>query len=48
MNKKALDTLEYPKIIARLVEFADFSASADLARQLRPTADVELAACPAG
>ena len=43
MNEKALVTLEYPKIIGRLVEFADFSASADLARQLRPTADVELA-----
>ena len=43
MNEKALETLEYSKIIARLVEYADFSASAELARQLRPTADVELA-----
>ena len=41
MNEKALVTLEYPKIIDRLVEYADFSASADLARQLRPTADLE-------
>jgi DNA mismatch repair protein MutS2 len=43
MNKKAFETLEYPKIIARLVEFADFSASAELARQLSPTTDLELA-----
>lgn len=43
MNEKALETLEYPKIITRLVEYADFSASAELARQLRPTADLELA-----
>ncbi len=43
MNKKALETLEYPKIIARLVEYADFSASAELARQLSPTTDLELA-----
>ena len=41
MNKKALVTLEYPKIIDRLVAYADFSASADLARQLTPTADLE-------
>ncbi len=40
MNEKALITLEYPKIIDRLVEYADFSASADLARQLRPTPDL--------
>ncbi len=41
MNEKALATLEYPKIIARLAAYADFSASADLARQLRPTPDLE-------
>jgi DNA mismatch repair protein MutS2 len=41
MNEKALVTLEYPKIIDRLVDYADFSASADLARQLRPTDDLE-------
>jgi len=41
MNEKALTTLEYPKIIARLAEYADFSASADLARRLRPTSDLE-------
>ncbi len=41
MNTKALHTLEYLKIIDRLVEYADFSASADLARQLTPTPDLE-------
>jgi len=41
MNEKALSTLEYHKIIARLAEYADFSASAELARQLRPTPDLE-------
>ena len=37
MNEKALETLEFNKILTRLVDYADFSASADLARQLRPT-----------
>jgi len=41
MNEKALETLEYHKIINHLVDFADFSASADLARQLRPAAILE-------
>jgi DNA mismatch repair protein MutS2 len=41
MNEKALATLEYHKIIARLVEYAHFSASGDLARQLRPTSDLD-------
>jgi len=41
MNQKALSTLEYHKIIARLVAYADFSASADLAGKLRPTPDIE-------
>jgi DNA mismatch repair protein MutS2 len=41
MNNKALLTLEYPKIIDRLVEYSDFSASADLARKLTPTPDLE-------
>lgn len=31
--------LEYPKILARLAEFCDFSGSADLAHLLRPTPD---------
>ena len=41
MNEKALETLEYHKIINRLVDYADFSASADLARQLQPTPILE-------
>ncbi len=41
MNEKALSTLEFHKIIARLAEYADFSASAELARQLRPTPDLD-------
>lgn len=41
MNEKALKTLEFNKIIARLVAYSDFSASADLARDLRPTPDLE-------
>ncbi len=41
MNEKVLDTLEYHKIINRLEAYADFSASAALARQLRPTDDLE-------
>jgi DNA mismatch repair protein MutS2 len=40
MNKKALETLEYHKIISRLVDYAGFSASADLARQMQPTANL--------
>jgi len=41
MNEKALKTLEFNKIITRLVAYSDFSASADLARDLRPTPDLE-------
>lgn len=41
MNEKALKTLEFNKIIARLAQYADFSASAELARKLRPTPDLE-------
>lgn len=41
MNKKVLDILEYPKILGRLETFAGFSASAALARQLQPTADLD-------
>ncbi|MDT8381799.1 MAG: endonuclease MutS2 [Brevefilum sp.] len=43
MNNKALSTLEYNKIIVSLVTYADFSASADLARKLKPTPDIEKA-----
>jgi DNA mismatch repair protein MutS2 len=37
MHEKSLVTLEYPKIIARLVDEAAFSASKDLARELTPS-----------
>ncbi|HTX92667.1 MAG TPA: endonuclease MutS2 [Anaerolineales bacterium] len=37
MDSKTLQVLEYPKILARLADFCDFSASADLARTLQPT-----------
>lgn len=43
MNQKALSTLEFNKIIIKLVTYADFSASADLARQLRPTSNLDKA-----
>jgi len=41
MDSKTLSVLEYPKILARLADFCDFSASADLARTLQPTSDFE-------
>jgi DNA mismatch repair protein MutS2 len=37
MHDKSLVTLEYPKIIARLVDEAAFSASKELARELTPS-----------
>ena len=40
MDEKSLVTLEYPKVLERLAAFADFSASADLARRMRPTSDL--------
>ncbi len=39
MDSKTLTVLEYPKILARLADFCDFSGSADLARILTPTPD---------
>ncbi len=41
MNEKTLETLEFNKIIDRLAAYSDFSASTDLAHQLRPTANLE-------
>ena len=41
MDAKTLSVLEYPKILARLADFCDFSASAELARALLPTADFD-------
>jgi len=43
MNEKTLQTLEFTKIRAALIEFASFSASADLAARIRPTRDIALA-----
>jgi DNA mismatch repair protein MutS2 len=39
MDSKTLTVLEYPKILARLADFCDFSGSADLALLLTPTPD---------
>ncbi|MEZ0396645.1 MAG: endonuclease MutS2 [Anaerolineales bacterium] len=41
MDSKTLTVLEFPKILARLAEFCDFSASAELALALQPTADYD-------
>ncbi len=41
MDGKTLHVLEYEKILARLAGYCDFSASAELARGLQPTADFE-------
>ena len=41
MDSKTLTVLEYSKILARLADFCDFSASAELARALTPTPDFD-------
>ncbi len=41
MDTKTLNVLEYPKILARLAEFCDFSASKELAHALKPTASID-------
>lgn len=41
MDEKTLVTLEYPKILERLAAYAAFSASAELARALRPITDLD-------
>ena len=43
MDAKTLHVLEYPKILDRLADFCDFSASADLAHSLQPTPDYDQA-----
>ncbi|NPA30730.1 MAG: hypothetical protein GXO37_01865, partial [Chloroflexi bacterium] len=43
MDPKDLETLEYPKILARLAEFATFDAGRERARALRPTPDLDTA-----
>jgi DNA mismatch repair protein MutS2 len=41
MDEKTLQTLEYSKILERLADYAAFSASAELARALRPKESLE-------
>ena len=41
MHTKSLTTLEYPKIIERLIRECAFSASKELARELVPSADAD-------
>ncbi len=41
MDEKTLLTLEYPKILDRLADYAAFGLSAELARALRPTPDLD-------
>jgi DNA mismatch repair protein MutS2 len=41
MDAKTLHVLEYPKILARLADFCDFSASAEMAGALQPTPDYD-------
>ncbi len=41
MDPKSIATLELPKILERLASFAAFSASAEAARRLTPTADLD-------
>jgi len=41
MDEKTILTLEYTKVLERLAGYASFSASAELARSLRPTADYD-------
>lgn len=41
MDPKTLTVLEFPKILARLAEFCDFSASAELALALQPTGNYD-------
>jgi DNA mismatch repair protein MutS2 len=40
MDEKTLATLEFPKILERLADYAAFSASAELIRALRPSSDL--------
>ncbi len=41
MDEKTLVTLEFQKILERLASYANFSASADLARELRPVSEFD-------
>ena len=41
MDEKTLHTLEFEKVIEKLADYAAFSASADLARALKPAASLK-------
>lgn len=41
MDAKTINTLEFPRVIAKLAEYAAFSASAALARELTPAATIK-------
>ncbi len=41
MDRKYLEILEYPKIIARLAEYTSFSAGRELAEALSPSSDLD-------
>ena len=41
MDEKTLHTLEFPKILERLAAYTAFQASAEMARALRPSADIQ-------
>jgi dsDNA-specific endonuclease/ATPase MutS2 len=41
MDQKTLATLEFQKILERLSGYTGFNASADKARRLQPTADID-------
>jgi DNA mismatch repair protein MutS2 len=41
MDEKTLVTLEYPKILERLAEYASFGVSAEMARALRPSSEMD-------
>jgi DNA mismatch repair protein MutS2 len=43
MDEKTINTLEYPKILKKLAGYAAFSASAELALDLLPTSDLDIA-----
>jgi DNA mismatch repair protein MutS2 len=41
MDEKTLVTLEYPKILERLADYASFGVSAEMARALRPSSEMD-------
>ncbi|HEV2655170.1 MAG TPA: hypothetical protein VGT82_09425, partial [Ktedonobacteraceae bacterium] len=43
MHEKSIQTLEFPKILAKVAQEAAFSASKDLVMELEPTPDLEQA-----